>query len=58
MPRGKTEQTQQRKQLIYEWAEMNKPVTVRQMFYRLSTLGVVDKTENGYKVVSRFCPLM
>ena len=58
MPRRESETTSLRKQLIYEWAEQHKPVTVRQLFYRLSTLDAVPKTEAGYKMVSRLCTLM
>ena len=58
MPRGPSETTSLRKQLIYEWAAQHKPVTVRQLFYRLSTLDAVPKTEAGYKMVSRLCTLM
>ena len=58
MPKGITTQTQRRKNLIYQWAAENQPVTVRQMFYRLSTLDAVPKTENGYKAVGRLCTLM
>ena len=58
MPKGITTQTQRRKDLIYQWAEENQPVTVRQMFYRLSTLDALRKTENGYKAVGRLCTQM
>ena len=58
MPKGITNTTKRRKDLIYEWAAENKPVTVRQMFYRLSTLDAVPKTENGYKAVGRLCTRM
>ncbi len=58
MPRGQSETTSLCKQLIYEWAEHHKPVTALQLFYRLSTLDAVPKTEAGYKMVSRLCTLM
>ena len=58
MPRGETQETKYRKQLIHDWAEQNRPVTVRQIFYRLSTLDAVPKTENGYKAVGRLCTKM
>jgi DNA topoisomerase VI subunit A len=45
MPRRQTETTLYRKELIYEWASENRSVTVRQIFYQLSTLDVVPKTE-------------
>lgn len=34
-----------------EFEEQKPPMTVRQMFYRMSSTGVVDKTENGYRQV-------
>ena len=58
MPRGETRETKHRKQLILDWAEQNHPVTVRQIFYRLSTLDAVPKTENGYKMIGRLCTKM
>lgn len=58
MPRGKTAKTKHREQLIYEWAEEHRPVTVRQLFYRLSTLDAVPKTEGGYKSVGNICVQM
>ena len=58
MPRGETQETKYRKKLIYTWAEQNRPVTVRQIFYRLSTLDAVPKTEAGYKAVGRLCTKM
>ena len=58
MPRGSTELTKYRKLLIFDWAHSNAPVTVRQIFYRLSTQDAVPKTENGYKTVVRLCSQM
>ena len=58
MPKGITEKTRKRKELILDWARQHHPVTVRQIFYRLSTLEAVDKTEGGYKVVGRLCTQM
>lgn len=58
MPRGITEKTRKRKELILEWARQHHPVTVRQIFYRLSTLEAVDKSERGYKAVGRLCTQM
>ena len=58
MPRGITETTKRRKELIFDWAEQHHPVTVRQIFYRLSTLDAIPKTEQGYQAVSRLCTLM
>ena len=58
MPRGKTSKTKYREQLIYLWAEEHKPVTVRQLFYRLSVLDAVPKNESGCKTVGRICAQM
>ena len=58
MPRGITEITKRRKELIFDWAEQHHPVTVRQIFYRLSTLDAIPKTEQGYQAVSRLCTSM
>ena len=58
MPKGITEKTKKRKELILDWARQHRPVTVRQIFYRLSTLEAVDKSERGYKVVGRLCTQM
>ena len=58
MPRGITEKTKERKELIYDWACQHNPVTVRQIFYRLSILGEVPKTENGYQIVAKLCTAM
>ena len=58
MPRGKTEKTKERERLIYEWAEQHNPVTVRQLFYRLSTMDAVPKNEGGYKSVGTICANM
>jgi hypothetical protein len=38
---------------IYEIAEAEEPVTVRGLFYRVMSRGLVPKTENGYAVVQR-----
>jgi hypothetical protein len=38
---------------IYEIAEVEEPVTVRGLFYRVMSLGLVPKTEQGYSVVQR-----
>ena len=58
MPRGKTAKTKYREKLIYMWAMENKPVTVRQLFYRLSVLDAVPKHESGCKTVGRICAQM
>jgi hypothetical protein len=38
---------------IYEIAEIEEPITVRGLFYRVMSLGLVPKTERGYAVVQR-----
>ena len=55
MPRGKAQKTIAREEAILEWAEAHHPVTVRQLFYRLSVLGLVQKTEGGYDSVYNIC---
>ena len=58
MPRGITSTTKERQDAIYHWAELHKPVTVRQLYYRLVTLNLCAKSENGYKSVQRVCANM
>lgn len=58
MPRGKTTLTYQREEAIYNWAHLHHPVTVRQLFYRLVTLDLCDKTEKGYKAIARIAANM
>ena len=58
MPRGKTSKTKYREKLIYMWAMEHHPVTVRQLFYRLSVLDAVPKNESGCKTVGRICAQM
>ena len=41
---------------IYEVAEQHHPVTVRQVFYALTTQGLIEKTEREYKTT--ICRLM
>lgn len=38
---------------IYDIAKAERPVTIRGLFYRVMTQGLVLKTENGYNVVQR-----
>lgn len=38
---------------IYEIAEQERPVTVRGLFYRVMSRGLVEKSEKGYSVVQR-----
>ncbi|WP_333894515.1 hypothetical protein [Mycolicibacterium gadium] len=40
-------------QAIYEIAEMEEPVTVRGLFYRVMSRGLVPKSEQGYSVIQR-----
>ena len=58
MPSKITSTTKARQDAIYRWAEIHCPVTVRQLYYRLVTLNLCPKTENGYKSVSRVCANM
>ena len=58
MPKGITAITKERQEAIYHWAELHQPVTVRQLYYRLVTLNLCPKSENGYKSVSRICAIM
>jgi len=37
------------KRQLYEVIEANEPMTVRQVFYQMVTLGYIDKTEREYK---------
>ena len=37
----------------WEFEQQEKPMGVRQMFYRMSSAGEVEKTENGYRRVQR-----
>lgn len=39
------------KQIRWEFEQQQPPMTVRQMFYRMSSIGAVPKTENGYRKV-------
>jgi hypothetical protein len=58
--RGLAEKTLQLRQAILDvFEEVDKPVTVRQMFYLLTSCGAVPKTENqGYRRVQRQIVLM
>ncbi|WP_197502571.1 hypothetical protein [Mycobacterium scrofulaceum] len=55
MPRHRTRSTQQEiadlEDAIYEVAARERPVTVRGVFYRVMSLGLVPKTEQGYRRV-------
>lgn len=58
MPRSTHAEIQQRKDAIYAFCEEQHPVTVRGIYYHLTTLGLVPKTENGYKRVQNTCARM
>ena len=58
MPSKITSTTKARQDAIYRWAEIHHPVTVRQLYYRLVTLNLCPKSENGYKAVSQVCANM
>ena len=55
MARGITSTTKERQDANFRWAEIHQPVTVRQLYYRLVTLNLCPKSENGYKAVARVC---
>lgn len=40
-----------RREVLYRIIENMRPMTVRQVFYRASVLGLIDKTESGYGMV-------
>ena len=42
------------KDAIYDMASADHPVSVRHIFYRVVSAGLVDKTDAGYKQVQRF----
>src|SRR5918911_1425938 len=42
---------QQRRAALYEIVKAMRPMTVRQVFYQATVLGVVEKTEAGYAKV-------
>lgn len=46
------------KAIRWEFEEQQPPMTVRQMFYRMSAQGVVPKTENGYRTVQNALKVM
>jgi hypothetical protein len=46
-------QIQDRRQALYEIVAEQKPMTVRQVFYQATVLGVVEKVETGYDKVQR-----
>jgi hypothetical protein len=47
------EELQEIDNAIYEIAEDERPITVRGLFYRVMSLGLVPKSEKGYSVVQR-----
>ncbi|MDE0554966.1 MAG: hypothetical protein OXI24_12155 [Candidatus Poribacteria bacterium] len=40
---------------ILNFAYEQNPVTVRGIYYHLTTLGLIPKTQNGYQRVARYC---
>ncbi len=44
---------QEIREAIYEIAEQERPITVRGLFYRVMSRGLVPKTENSYGIVQR-----
>ena len=55
MPRGKKAITYQRENAILSWTEAHHPVTIRGIFYKMSSLDLVEKTESGYRTVQGLC---
>ena len=53
MPKGITALTKQRQEAIYHWSELHHPVTVRQLYYRLSTVDLCPKDDKGYRAIQR-----
>lgn len=54
MPRGLSQETRNlRRAIRYAFELQDKPVTVRQLYYRLTVIGACAKTESGYKRVQR-----
>src|SRR3982750_2305562 len=47
--RRSKQQMEELKGVIYGVVSQNNPMTVRQVFYQLVSLGAIDKTENEYK---------
>jgi hypothetical protein len=41
---------------IYSVVQENAPMTVRQVFYQLVSLGAIAKRERGYKAMRRLVP--
>lgn len=58
MTRATHAEMQQRKDAIYTFCEEQNPVTIRGIYYHLTTLGLVPKTESGYKRVQNTCANM
>ena len=58
MARATHAETQQRKDAIYTFCVKQHPATVRGIYYHLTMLGLVPKTESGYKRVQNTCANM
>ena len=58
MSRATKAQLQERKDAIYTFCQEQNPVTVRGIYYHLTTLGLVPKTDNGYNRVQDTCAKM
>lgn len=56
MPKRATQaEIDERRQAILAFCEEHQPVTVRGIYYHLTTLGLVPKTDAGYQKVARDC---
>ena len=55
MARSTQLQIQERHDAILTFCEKQNPVSVRGIYYHLTTLGLVPKTQNGYQKVARDC---
>lgn len=49
--RATKEEIADRKQALYYWAREETPVTIRRLFYRAATAGLVAKDQKGYKKI-------
>ena len=58
MPRSTKTEMYQRYTAILDFAEEQKPVTVRQIYYNLASKSIVPKTQNGYQKVARACKFL
>ena len=58
MARSTKLQIQERRDAILAFCENQHPVSVRGIYYHLTTLELVPKTQNGYQKVARACKLL